>query len=917
MINVIINYSKNKEKESDFYNDTLQFIEDNFEKFNNFLYYILLEIRYSPGGLKSQDLEEEIKISDTLGDWTFDVFFGILSISIIYIGTKKPPSCWKLAEKEKNDTSKFKFIFKNKKEVEADFLIEISEKDPYSSTKKDGNLTIEKFLDDYHKKTNQKVDEFKRSCIKSSINNVKQLMDAIKHGALNNFSGIHAGIEEELKKYSLIKSSKPKLSYAHQLIQFKADLHKIKRYIYYKCNCLDELPYLDENPLNETYVELQKDFQNQPLLEKIRDLYFPLTTMSIKVDLPRGVLFYGPPGTGKTTVSQLFPDLIGLTPINYAIASTEVIRSLVGETEKLLRELCERAHLVPHLACYLSVDEIDALVPKRNSDEGKNKGDMVATLLALIGGIKDVPNLIFVASTNFLKKIDEAISRRMSEKFFVGRLNKDDRMKMIEKLLNFSTNEEAKSEKEKKERFKVKEMIQKEVTNLKRSFEIKSQFNMEDKNFIDIERIGITEDIMIMEDLKYLNSLMVNFTPAAVKNFCQKIKILFLEKLRNLLKDNKSDKVGLFEKIKANELKKLAQRTSQDFNIFFGSQTIFELISSVSQNNEKDYTKMLDIQGKCQGLVIANMVENKFMIKTEIEKRKVFQESEMFEVNSYAELYNDLIQYAYVNEIDSAQLVDNLSLQNNGCFDDKQCVDSIIEMLTELKNYKKSMLIFNLDSLVGINVSQSDGMGKSLSYSLGTTKLMDTIKSLGDLNANVKFNEKDKIQEALFIVICVNNSYLLDCLVNSLGNDKFPQKKEREEKKEKEMNEPTECVRCNKKYTEKDNNSYDSCNYHWGYLYDQNLEKSEMSLYDLKTNENFIRGSLKKKESKKDKENSDDSDEEQEKDWVYICCFQKLDSQGCKNNKHSKDKKTFQNEKTKMFKDELKPRFDKLKKSKV
>lgn len=42
-------------------------------------------------------------------------------------------------------------------------------------------------------------------------------------------------------------------------------------------------------------------------------------------------------------------------------------------------------------------------------------------LLSVIGGIKDVPNLIFLASTNRLNKIDEAFRRRMNGQYQVGR----------------------------------------------------------------------------------------------------------------------------------------------------------------------------------------------------------------------------------------------------------------------------------------------------------------------------------------------------------------------------------------------------------------------------------------------------------------------------------------------------------------
>ena len=54
-------------------------------------------------------------------------------------------------------------------------------------------------------------------------------------------------------------------------------------------------------------------------------------------------------------------------------------------------------------------------------------------LLSVIGGNKNVPNLIFMTSTNHMNKIDEAIRRRLSGQYQVGRLIPTGRRAIIEK----------------------------------------------------------------------------------------------------------------------------------------------------------------------------------------------------------------------------------------------------------------------------------------------------------------------------------------------------------------------------------------------------------------------------------------------------------------------------------------------------
>lgn len=55
-------------------------------------------------------------------------------------------------------------------------------------------------------------------------------------------------------------------------------------------------------------------------------------------------------------------------------------------------------------------------------------------LLSVIGGNKDVSNLVFMTSTNHMKKIDEAIRRRLSGQFQVGRPSPQARKKILEQV---------------------------------------------------------------------------------------------------------------------------------------------------------------------------------------------------------------------------------------------------------------------------------------------------------------------------------------------------------------------------------------------------------------------------------------------------------------------------------------------------
>ena len=118
------------------------------------------------------------------------------------------------------------------------------------------------------------------------------------------------------------------------------------------------------------------------------------------------MILYGPPGTGKTVLTESLPNIIGFHLIDKGLSAADFMKSLVGQTSQMIKDLANRAAISPYLLCSIGIDEIDGLVPDRKDKEEKNKSEGISILLSLIGGNKDIPNLIFMTSTNYIKKID-------------------------------------------------------------------------------------------------------------------------------------------------------------------------------------------------------------------------------------------------------------------------------------------------------------------------------------------------------------------------------------------------------------------------------------------------------------------------------------------------------------------------------
>jgi transitional endoplasmic reticulum ATPase len=154
----------------------------------------------------------------------------------------------------------------------------------------------------------------------------------------------------------------------------------------------------------------------------------------------RGLLISGPPGVGKSllaraVVKEIYQRLKGDNPKsqvddkkfsntekidkNFFVAyvkARELVSPVAGSTEQNIRALFEQAAKSPRSVIIL--DEVDSIAPAR---EYANPGDANATsqiLSCLDLYLKENPGMMVIATTNFPKKLDEAIRRP-------GRLGKD------------------------------------------------------------------------------------------------------------------------------------------------------------------------------------------------------------------------------------------------------------------------------------------------------------------------------------------------------------------------------------------------------------------------------------------------------------------------------------------------------------
>ena len=176
-------------------------------------------------------------------------------------------------------------------------------------------------------------------------------------------------------------------------------------------------------------------------LEELREeLYYsivhainhPEQYAALGISAAAGVLLCGPPGCGKTLLAKA---VANESKANFiAVNGPELLNKYVGESEKAVRQLFQRAR--DSAPCVIFFDEIDSLCAQRGSDNQSTER-VVNQLLTELNGLQDRKQVYVIAATNRPDIIDPAILRpgRLDKILFVLLPSYKDRVSILKALV--------------------------------------------------------------------------------------------------------------------------------------------------------------------------------------------------------------------------------------------------------------------------------------------------------------------------------------------------------------------------------------------------------------------------------------------------------------------------------------------------
>ena len=149
------------------------------------------------------------------------------------------------------------------------------------------------------------------------------------------------------------------------------------------------------------------DEAKDELREVVEFLRDPKRFRKLGAKVPTGILLHGPPGTGKTLLAKAAAHEAEAT--FFAQSASSFVEMFAGLGAARIRRLFRHAR--KEAPAIVFIDELDAVGATRGKDISGEKDQTLNQLLVELDGFGSADNVVVIAASNLLEKLDPALLR--------------------------------------------------------------------------------------------------------------------------------------------------------------------------------------------------------------------------------------------------------------------------------------------------------------------------------------------------------------------------------------------------------------------------------------------------------------------------------------------------------------------------
>jgi cell division protease FtsH len=143
------------------------------------------------------------------------------------------------------------------------------------------------------------------------------------------------------------------------------------------------------------------------LAEVVEFLRDPKRFHALGAQVPKGILLHGPPGTGKTLLAKAVATESGAQFFSQSASS--FVEMFAGLGAARIRRLFAEAR--KERPAIIFIDELDAVGARRGTDNNSEREQTLNQLLVEMDGFNSSGDLVVIAASNLLEKLDPALLR--------------------------------------------------------------------------------------------------------------------------------------------------------------------------------------------------------------------------------------------------------------------------------------------------------------------------------------------------------------------------------------------------------------------------------------------------------------------------------------------------------------------------